>query len=276
MLISELSTGDISAAVGLANAVGWDDTPADWAALFSCGKVFGHRDLDGSLVGAGALCDFGPIITLAKMIVREDVRGRGVGRAVLERCLAARPSEATTTLLVATPLGRLLYDRAGFVPVETVHVLMGTRSHSNSPASSRVEPFDRDDREGLLALDRTASGGDRERMLDARLRTSKSAVVVRKGGVICGFGLATVQRDHVVVGPVIANDVRDAHDIIDALIDEGAKVRIDVPGVQSATFRHLEAAGLEVVGSRVEMALGGRVPACQRERRFALASLAYG
>ncbi len=276
MELLSLSLDDIDAAVSLARSVGWNDTADDWRTLFACGRVFGHKDGAGALVSTGAVCNFGEVAALAKMIVHASARGRGLARQLVLHALATRDDARSLACLVATDLGKPVYARLGFAPVGGVTILLGHLERRARRA--HVVALDEADRDGLLALDRAVLGCDRARALIPRLTQARRSVVVRgSGGEIVAFGLAVEQRDILLVGPVLAPDEATALDVIDALVeDEPRRVRIDLPSSHHGAIEALRTAGLSPQAERAEMSIGGASPPGARARRFALLAQAYG
>lgn len=268
----ELDASAAEEAAGLARRIGWNDTGADWLTLTSCASVIGVRESTGRLVATGALVPFGPVACIAKMLVDEAHRGRGIARQMLDRLLARDGARGAVIGLVATKLGELVYTRAGFRDVGRVHVLRG-RLRSTRTGVEAATPADID---AIVALDRRAFGADRSRMLRARAAQASAARVSRGPEGLRGFALATSQSGVTVVGPVIAVDVETALALAAGCVEEDANVRIDLPASQATLERALVDRGLAVADVRPEMTLDGRPLPGERALRFALAAQAYG
>ena len=271
---TRLSALDIDGAVALARSVEWGDTEGDWRTLLGAGTAFGHRDADGSLVSTGVLCDFGARSTLAKIIVRADLRGHGLGAALVARCLAARAHPEAPTMLIATPLGRRIYQRAGFC--DRVQVIGFGGAFSSPARPTEASDFHPRDWPALTALDAEASGCDRTRMLRGRLEQAARAVVVRdRDGLLAGFALGVSRVEHLLVGPVLARSDAVAIELVAALASAAPMpLSLDVPADQSEFIDRLIAGGLEAAEVRIEMALGEVAPSAAT--RFALAAQAFG
>jgi predicted N-acetyltransferase YhbS len=202
----ELDASAAEEAAGLARRIGWNDTTADWITLTSCASVIGLHDDIGRLVATGALVPFGPVGCIAKMLVDEVHRGRGIARRLLDRLLAEDAARSAVIGLVATKLGEPVYVRAGFREVGRVNVLRGRLRSTRTG----VETATRADFDAIVALDRRAFGADRSRMLRARFAQASVANVARGSDGLRGFALGTAQSGVIVVGPVIAVDVETA------------------------------------------------------------------
>src|SRR5262249_7114706 len=110
-----LGPGDLADSVELARSVGWADSEGDWRILHALGRGSGVRAPSGTLLAQCMLCEFGEVATIAKMIVRAEARGRGLASRLMRRALdEASCGGATRVALIATPLGRPVYEKLGF------------------------------------------------------------------------------------------------------------------------------------------------------------------
>jgi predicted N-acetyltransferase YhbS len=94
---------------------------------------------DGVVLGTAAAIGFGPTGWLGGITVAAEARGRGLGRELTRVALEALgPRE--TVLLLASALGRPIYDRMGFVPEGRYRVFRSTASGSGefAPADPRA------------------------------------------------------------------------------------------------------------------------------------------
>ncbi|WP_288950909.1 GNAT family N-acetyltransferase, partial [uncultured Paracoccus sp.] len=141
----------IDAVAGLSRAAGWPHRREDWALLASLSQ--GHVALHGDTVVATALATSLGDVAMANMIIVDaTMRGRGLGRAVMERSLALfAPHEWRLT---ATELGLPLYRKLGFEPFGTVHQHQAFGPALIAPAGVRLAaPADLP---VILAMDRAA------------------------------------------------------------------------------------------------------------------------
>ena len=87
-------------------------------AIFQPHVHFFIARLDGAAVGCGGVALFHTFAEVKRMYVREQVRGRGVGRALLSRIESAAKSSGLDVLRLETGTRQFaairLYERAGF------------------------------------------------------------------------------------------------------------------------------------------------------------------
>lgn len=98
--------------------------------------------LEGAPVGAGSLVvTEGTIAGLYNIAVREEARGRGIGRA-LTLALMKRAADlgCTESILHATPMGRPVYARLGYQPVAEVGQYAWAPPAEDSEPQTAQEP----------------------------------------------------------------------------------------------------------------------------------------
>lgn len=185
------------------------------------------------------------------MIVDPDCQARGIGSQILKVLLSEAERRGLEILgLVPTPLGRPLYDRAGFTPVGDVIGLAGvaTADAFDGPTerSDSTEPLRA---EALVRYDERTLGCSRDGMLRARFREAvATASSLGPDGGLSGYAMATAQGDHCVVGPVVAETEAQARALIRSLLRSvRGPVRIDVPG-EHTRFREWLAAAIVCPG----------------------------
>lgn len=112
-----MTADDVALGMRLKEQAGWNQTEADWRrilALEPAGCFI--AELDGNPVGTTCACTFGPVAWIAMVLVEASVRGQGIGAALMRHALAYLDGSGVRTVrLDATPLGRPLYEKLGFV-----------------------------------------------------------------------------------------------------------------------------------------------------------------
>lgn len=267
-LVQRLSSADIAQNVALSRRIGWPDTDSEWRVIYEAAVVLGVRNAEGALLGQGALGLFERAGSIAKMVVAPEARRRGIGAAILDDLLRLAAERSLNVVgLVATPLGRPLYEAKGFAPLSEVVILGGTpQLEAPSGATTKVV-----DAEQMLALERRFMGSSRDAMLRARLR--EACATASCAG---GFALATAHDGLARIGPILAESEAIARALTMALFQAlPGLVRLDVPGPQHGFRAWLRERGLLEKGLHLEMQRGAAVPWNVPER-FGLATQAWG
>ena len=278
MSVSEITFGDfapehLDGAWALSHQAGWPHRPEDWALglSLSAGIVALAR---GRVVGASLFTPYGrDAATINMVIVDQNMRGRGVGRTLMERMLQI--GDGRECRLVATPEGLPLYEKLGFSATETILQHQGVAAPNPQPDG--VEPASLADMETMAAMDRIACGMDR-RALFARIAGTGRFAVLRRRGECVGFAAHRDFGRGQVIGPAVAGHGDDAKALISFFLAErpGAFVRVDTPAAGELA-PWLARRGLFHAGLGLAMSRGGQTyEAPSPMRTFALASQALG
>jgi predicted N-acetyltransferase YhbS len=175
---------------------------------------------DGQIVGTGGAIAFGRTGWIGGVAVAPGFRGSGLGRRLTEAALEwLGPRE--TVLLLASELGRPIYERLGFVAECRYRVFM-TRSSST--------PVGVDAADDPLAVDARATGEDRSAVLHTMPAVSAGSAVAfqppwpalpivgRDGSALLGLA-----RDGMRLAVPEANEAA-----VDAILSMGAVERQSV------------------------------------------------
>ncbi|MGQ3485870.1 GNAT family N-acetyltransferase [Roseovarius pacificus] len=256
----------IPGAMRLSQAVNWPHRAEDWELSLSVSK--GVVALAGRQVVGTALCsDFGPVATLNMIIVDAALRGRGLGRAVMERIIDLAGSREMR--LVATTDGLPLYEKLGFKAESRVSQHQGqarAMSGDSSVTTGALEDIAR-----LARMDEAASGLSREGLLRKIAENGEVLLVDQGFALLRDFGRGKV------VGPIVAQNPVSARSLLSeaARRCEGQFLRIDLPE-DSGLSDHAEALGLALVGGGIAMRRDARPVRDTEFKTFALVSQALG
>jgi len=131
-----------------------------------------------------------------------------------------------------------------------------------------------DDLDAVIAIDHQAAGCDRGRLLKMLADAGRIHVLLREGAV-AGYAVSRLFGQGYVVGPVVADDLAGARQLIEAALSclQGCFVRIDTAAVEKLS-PWLAEIGLAQVGNALTM-VKGDMPPTGRARIFALASQSF-
>jgi GNAT superfamily N-acetyltransferase len=222
------------------------------------GEVF-VADLDGELVGVAAGAHFGASGWVGGVAVAPERRRAGLGGALTEAVVRQlRERQAVTVQLLATELGRPVYERLGFVAEAEYRTLAGPpapRPAAPVAAAGGVRAGRPADRAAVLALDRLATGEDRSRLLDALW---PAGCLVAGDGDPRGFHLASPWRNG---GATVAGDPDAGLALLEAVRrgDSGG-VSVSLPAGNRAGLLALAAAGFRERSGTTRMCLGPPLP----------------
>jgi predicted N-acetyltransferase YhbS len=169
VIIRHAQAGDIDPALAaMSDAFGLElraPTVHTLAAESPDGALLVAED-DGVIRGTAASLAFGATAWLGGVTVTPQARGNGLGRQLTEAAIDAL-GERETILLLASAMGRPIYEKLGFEAEGTYRVFFSGAAKPEKTVELRdVTP---EDREAILALDRRATGEDRALAIDASL-----------------------------------------------------------------------------------------------------------
>jgi GNAT superfamily N-acetyltransferase len=279
--IHPLTSDDLPGCLALARDREWLPEERKWRLLFDIGTVYGVRDQAGDLAGVTVLtCHGAELAAIGMLLVAARYGRRGLGRGLMTHALAA--AGKATVLLHATPSGRPLYDKLGFVPVGASHTHLGGfvpagrgGGPAGGPAGSR--PAGPGDLSAIRRLDAQANGTDRARLVRRLPGFTEQLRVVERRGVVTGYGGAYRGLRYVSIGPVIAENTGDAQTLIaDLARAVDGPVRVDIDDRHPQLLDWAAARGLAWHDSSLAMVLGGRPLPGDRGRCFAPLMRALG
>lgn len=222
------------------------------------GELFVAEGGDGAVVGTAASVRFGSSGWLGGVTVTPEARGSGLGRALTEAALDAL-GDVETTLLLATPLGRPIYEKLGFSQEGVYRVF--TSGAGRPEKTVELRDVRAEDHEAVLALDREATGEDRS-----------LAVLASLDGAVATPDLSAVALRPPWRALPIVGDPAAATTLLSSLIEPG--MRLAVPEENRAAVQLLSLLGRErepVVRMRRGPALDWRP-----ERVWGVFSLFFG
>jgi GNAT superfamily N-acetyltransferase len=111
-----LELSDVSQALALSRAVGWDQTSEDWSLAIEMNPSGCFAmDFDGAVVGTTTSIRYGnKLAWIGMVLTHPEFRGRGYARSLMRHALQEF-SDVETIKLDATEMGAPLYRQLGFV-----------------------------------------------------------------------------------------------------------------------------------------------------------------
>ncbi|MEX2026582.1 MAG: GNAT family N-acetyltransferase [Pirellulaceae bacterium] len=227
--IRQFTSTDVPLGMRLKTQAGWNQLEADWRRMLDMQPdgCFAAEHA-GTPVGTVMTCIFGDVAWIAMMLVDESLRGKGIGRALMEHALRYLDEQGVRAVrLDATPLGQPLYENLGFVAEYSLARYAGDPVSQGHVAG--VTLADVTDHEAIFALDRSVTQTERRKLL-SRLLNDRQAFVVREGGLLCGYLLTRAGANATQIGPCIADDFAGPR-LLDLAFAQhaGNPIYIDIP-----------------------------------------------
>ena len=272
-----MTRADLPAAHALSAQLNWPHNLQDWELL--------HRTfiglvacVDERLIGTAFACPQGAFATIGLVVVDPEFQGQGIGRKLMEQALEA--CQPCTPILNASDAGAPLYLSQGFVEFGIIEQRQGLAQAVALQALAEDEhcrALGEADLIRQLALANAGSGLDRRAIFAQLPDTLEHSTGIVRDGQLQAFALLRRAGRGQCIGPVVAENQRQAKHLIATLLARiaGQFVRIDVPQ-DSGLCEWLSLAGLEPVVRVTQMALGTPPLTAAGVRQFALVSQAIG
>jgi GNAT superfamily N-acetyltransferase len=236
MQLRVMTRQDVRGGVRLNTIVGWNQTEADWTRFLDASPngCFVMDD-DGTVIGTVTTITYeGRFAWIGMLLVDPDYRKRGVGNALLQRAIEYLDGVGVPTLkLDATPAGKPLYEKMGFVTEYEIDRCILKRSAAGQPPAGSVPSSD------LLtqafAYDRYVFGADRSALLSSvSERASSLSLFMQSGTQLNGyvFGRHGLFADH--LGPWMARDEHTAENLLKEFLRRSTRETIIVDALRSS------------------------------------------
>ncbi|MFX3673456.1 MAG: GNAT family N-acetyltransferase [Paenisporosarcina sp.] len=279
--LDKLDKQDIPGLIELSTSVGWDYNREEITTIMSSGIIYGHKNKEGKIVSSAAIVAYeSKVASVGMVIVRGEYRGLGLGKRATEKCLESA-KENTTVMLIATEAGKPMYEKMGFILIDTVHKYL---CDSYIPIlidnfrNSSIENLQNEEIPQIITLDKNAFGDNRKTLLINRIKQAKKALVVRNAdGNLVGFGLSISGTENLLLGPIIAPDAETAYLLINNLAkNHKGKIRIDVPSGNEHFMSQLVQSGFSKVSQPPIMILNSTKMPQRNRTLYGIAAQIFG
>jgi ribosomal protein S18 acetylase RimI-like enzyme len=260
--LRRLAEADLPRAAALSAAVGWNQAAADWGLFLRQGEARCLDDGGDALAGTAAVLPFGSELAwISMVIVRPDRRRQGLATALM-RWAMERLATTPCVALDATPAGREVYSRLGFLERWSFARWALPDTLPMPESAPRIRPLAEADWPALLALDARGFGADRAALLKHLAnRLPAAALAAENGdGHPIGFALARDGLRAPQIGPVVAETPEAAASLIAAALPAAPRAVLDLADHATALGAYLSRHGATPERPFVRMTLGAPPP----------------
>ncbi len=270
MKIEALRTCDIGGFLTLAAGENWMSEQWELAFLLSIFPqgCFAARLESGETVGFVTSICHERSGWIGNLIVADEHRGKGIGKTLFTVALGAlRTAGAKTFWLTASKSGLPLYQKHGFVGIDTIYRWSGEVRQRHASFESPTN---------LRSL--TTSEADVDFRAWGDRRCALLAATTRRGRFLhddSGFIALQPCVDSVQFGPFSAVDSICAERLFEAAsrnVVPGTKVFVDAPALNRASLRIFHRKQMKIVGSNLLM-YAGKKPNYRPELIYGLATM---
>jgi GNAT superfamily N-acetyltransferase len=274
--IAPLTAAEIDQAMLLVAEAGWNQLAPDWQLFLSQGTVHAVRTPDGRVVATGATLPYGGRFAWISMVlVNGPHRRRGLATHLLNLCIDEIKRAGMVPVLDATPAGRAVYRKLGFLDAWGISLLERAQQRPATappPPDVTVRPATQGDLGKIGTYDAAAFGADRGEVLKRlQARLPAGAWVALRQDRVVGHLHGRDGRRATQLGPLVADDSAIAMALVArALAQFTGPVYVDVADAKTEVRAWLEAAGFKVQRPWTRMLLGRATSFDDTARVFAI------
>lgn len=217
--IRPMKPGDLSSAMALSTAEGWNQTEKDW-------KIFLEdpyspcmiAESDNKIIGTTTAINYSnQIAWIGMVLVDKEYRGRGVSKTLLTNVLQKLESFKSVKL-DATPAGQQVYKKFGFKDEYLIARVTNSTMKNLPPdddSDMLPEPIQQKHIQEIIALDEITFGANRAPLIKYLVREypDKGMLLIRNDR-ITGFALGRDGNKYQHIGPLVASNSADASILI--------------------------------------------------------------
>jgi ribosomal protein S18 acetylase RimI-like enzyme len=278
--IRRLEEQDIDAAIALTDLEQWGYTRADFRRLraLSPDGCF-VAESDRRVVGVLTTTTYDGLAFLGAVIVSPDLRGKGVGRAMMEAALDHLRGQGVRTVRLNAYLDAIpFYEKLGF---RREYEVIRWHGDAVTGRMQGVRPVRFDDLEPLSRFDERYFGANRRVLLERLADEFPSTFLVSEHrGLLRGFIVGNASGDSCEVGPWVARPGSGlaATDLFGALVVAAgaSEVAFSGPSRNEALLKFVRGLGVSEAFRALRMAWGADEFAGDPEGIWALGGLEKG
>ncbi|HKQ39385.1 MAG TPA: GNAT family N-acetyltransferase [Verrucomicrobiae bacterium] len=260
--VRRMADTDLNAADELRRLAGWNQTIADWRQLLSFEPHGCFVAVENErVVGTVTTTTYEPAMAwIGMMLVHPAHRGRGIGTLLMRAAMDYLHNRGIQCIrLDATPAGRAVYEKLGFVPEWALTRFEGTPCSPVNTADARelVEA----DWPAVEELDAVAFGVVRRPILRGLAAASRRALVIHDERSILGYGMLRPGSSCDYLGPLVSAASHLAMPLIASLLrhSAGRPVFWDVPDENRVASELVRRFSFQPVRALTRMRFGSNI-----------------
>jgi GNAT superfamily N-acetyltransferase len=277
VVLRNMKIDDLDFLMEMVTTAGWNQIDQDWIRYISLepNGCFVAEE-NGEPVGtATTVCYEDEVGWIGMVIVKPSIRGKGIGKALINNCINYLKIRVETIKLDATPMGEPLYTKLGFKPEYRITRLETHVSlDSDQKIFQQIPPINE-----IIRLDKNAFGANREKVLKQLFAEYLEYYVFEKtANDLSGYAIANRGQHHWHIGPLIAHDDKVAKRLMEQILQKlnGKQVYMDVPNFSGDREKLFVKFGFQLVRSYTRMYLGTNNQPGNIEKIFATARAEKG
>jgi GNAT superfamily N-acetyltransferase len=243
MQLRIMSGLDIAAGMRLKEIAGWNQTAEDWKRFLEASSAGCFvAEVDGAVRGTATTISYDDKFAWVGMVlVDPEYRGQGIGTQLLRKTIEYLDDAKIGAIkLDATPQGKPIYEKLGFVPEYEIERMILKRTPPKSAQLSQPgerEPLDEAMVKAIIAKDRKVFGADRSGLLASlHDHAPELSVASWQDRNLRGyaFGRHGSFADH--LGPWVATDAQDGQCLLQTFLQRSTRETVLADCLKSNHF----------------------------------------
>jgi GNAT superfamily N-acetyltransferase len=243
MRVRVMTEDDIPAGMRLKEMAGWNQTSEDWRRFLEASpRGCFVAEVDGKVCGTATTIVYeNRFAWIGMVLVDPQYRSRGFGTQLLQRAIQHLDELKIPTIkLDATPQGKPIYEKLGFVPEYDLERWVLRRTAADSAVRAKQFPAKAVSPtllESILEQDAKIFGADRSFLLkDLHDRKPQFSIGIVGSGLLEGhaFGRRGSFADH--LGPWVAANTESARRILEMFLARSGRDMVIVDRVKSTAL----------------------------------------
>ena len=242
MRLRTMTMADIAAGLGLSKIAGWNQTAADWERFLRASPEGCFvAELEGEVCGTVTTISYeNRFAWVGMVLVDPKHRSKGIGTKLLDAAIKHLEDQKISTIkLDATPQGKPLYQKMGFVPEYEIERWTLRRAITDLGLADDRAPHQRLTvplSDSIVDNDHEAFGADRSFLLESLHQNAPEFTMgICNNGVLQGytFGRRGLFADH--LGPWLAKNSSSARDLLETFLARSRRetLIVDCPKVNN-------------------------------------------
>lgn len=249
-ILRPMEQGDVTSAIKLSNAEGWNQTENDWKLfLEDPGNVAVVAECDNKVVGTTTTINYSNhVVWIGMVLVDKEYRGWGISKELLNN-IFNKIEPGKSIKLDATPAGQPVYKKLGFEDeYQVARMINLSVSNLSQQVSNDIKQvaFQPSDVSNIIKLDEISFGTNREQLIKYLVREyPRKAWPLKRDDYIDGFILGREGSKYHQIGPLVATNLEDAKILVSKSLNDliNKPVVVDVPSDKKELIEWLTSIG---------------------------------
>lgn len=214
-----LELSDISSAIKLSKAEGWNQTEKDWKLFIENPEnVCMVAECGNKVIGTTTAINYSnEVAWIGMVLVDKEYRGQGISKSLLTNIFKKLES-CKSVKLDATPEGQKVYKKLDFKDAYLIARMVNSSMNdlqSDYDNDKLPEPIQQNHIQEIIALDEIIFGANRAQLIKFLIREyPDKAWIIKRNNRIAGFALGRDGNKYQHIGPVVADNTADAKILI--------------------------------------------------------------